>query len=203
VKEALEEGISIEFLTNPSKIWKHNGNLKMSCTRMKLGDIDSSGRRRPEPLAGSEFEADFDAIVAAIGQRPDIPEQMGPKANSNGTLWADPDTLATDLDGVFAGGDVVSGPASVIEAIAAGRQAAVSIDRYLGGQGLIDEKLAPPEEITGPFEMQEQEAGKRTEMPLLAAGKRLKSFDVVELGYTKELACEEAERCLRCDLEEE
>jgi NADH-quinone oxidoreductase subunit F len=203
IEEALEEGVSIEFLTNPSKIWRHNGRLRMTCLRMKLGDIDNSGRRRPEPLAGSEFEEEFDAIVSAIGQRPEIPEQMGPEINNNGTIGADPDTLATNLDGVFAGGDVISGPASVIEAIAAGRQAAISIDKYLGGTGIIDERLAPPEEPPAPFELEEEEARKRAEIPMLAADQRLKGFDLVELGFTREAATEEAGRCLRCDLEED
>ena len=71
ISEALEEGVNIEFLTAPSKIWRNNGHINMSCIRMKLGDIDASGRRRPEPVAGSEFDEEFDAIIAAIGQRPD------------------------------------------------------------------------------------------------------------------------------------
>ncbi len=203
IKEALEEGIGIEFLANPSKIWRENGHLKMNCVRMKLGDIDDSGRRRPEPIPGSEFEEEFDVIVAAVGQRPEIPDQMGIKTNGRSTIDADPYTLATDVEGVFAGGDVVSGPASVIEAIAAGRQAAISIDKYLGGQGLIDEKLAPPEDITASSAVEEDEERRRPEMPVLAVDRRLKDFNVVELGYTVEAATEEAGRCLRCDLEED
>lgn len=201
VSEALEEGVNIEFLTSPNKIWRDNGHLKISLTRMKLGDIDDSGRRRPQPLAGSEFTEEFDAIIAAVGQRPEIPDNLGPKVLGNGTIHADPDTLATDMEGVFAGGDVVSGPASVIEAIAAGRQAAISIDKYLGGKGLIDEGLAP-EEAPAPLEIEEEER-QRAEMPLLAVDRRIKGFDVVELGYTKATATEEAGRCLRCDLEED
>jgi NADH-quinone oxidoreductase subunit F len=203
INEALEEGVGIEFLANPSKIWRENGHLRMNCVRMKLGDIDDSGRRRPEPIPGSEFEEDFDVIVAAVGQRPEIPDQMGIKTNGRSTIDADPYTLATDVEGVFAGGDVVSGPASVIEAIAAGRQAAISVDKYLGGQGLIDEKLAPPEDIAAPPAVEEDEERRRPEMPMLAVDRRLKDFNVVELGYTVEAATEEAGRCLRCDLEED
>lgn len=204
IREALEEGVNIEFLVAPNKIWRHNRHLKMNCIRMKLGDIDASGRRRPEPLAGSEFNKEFDTIIAAIGQRPEIPEQMELTTNGNGTIPVDPDTLATDIEGVFAGGDVVSGPASVIEAIAAGRQAAISIDKYLGGKGMIDEKLAPPEEVPASCEIvEEEEERQRARMPLLAIDRRLKGFDVAELGFTKSTATEEASRCLRCDLEED
>jgi NADPH-dependent glutamate synthase beta subunit-like oxidoreductase len=204
IREALDEGVRIEFLVAPSKIWQHNGHLKMEYIRMKLGEIDASGRRRPEPVAGSECEEEFDVIITAIGQRPEIPDQMGLMTQDNGTICADTDALTTDVDGVFAGGDAVSGPASVIEAIAAGRQAAISIDKYLGGNGVIDEKLAPPEDVpVSPEVVEEEEMSHRAEMPLLAVGKRKNGFDVVELGFTEEAATREAKRCLRCDLEED
>ena len=204
IREALDEGVGIEFLVAPSKIWQHNGHLKMECIRMKLGAIDTSGRRRPEPVAGSEFDEDFDVIISAIGQRPEIPDQMGLTTKDDGTLCAEPDALTTDMDGVFAGGDVVSGPASVIEAIAAGRQAAISIDKYLGGKGVIDERLSPPEDMPVPTKVvEEEEMNHRAEMPLLAVDRRKNGFDVVELGFTKAAATEEAKRCLRCDLEKD
>ena len=200
----MEEGVDIEFLAAPSRIWQDDGHLRMACLRMKLGDIDDSGRRWPEPVAGSEFEGEFDTIIAAIGQRPEIPGRMGVTTHGSGTIVVDPETLATDVDGVFAGGDVVSGPASVIEAIAIGRQAAVSIDKYLGGKGVIDEKLAPPEVLPASYEVDEKMAERRRVVtPLLAVDKRLKGFEVVGLGFDKASAVEEAGRCLRCDLEEE
>ncbi len=204
VEAALQEGVNIDFLVAPNKIWRDNGHLTMECIRMKLGEIDASGRRRPERVAGSEFNEIFDVIVAAIGQTPQIPERFSLKTDRGGTLYADPDTLATDREGVFAGGDVVSGPASVIEAIAVGRQAAVSIDKYLGGEGIIDETLAPPESLSQrPEAMEEEEEKHRQEMALLPVGERLQDFDVVELGFSKEAALEEARRCLSCDLEED
>ncbi|MFA5308460.1 MAG: NADH-ubiquinone oxidoreductase-F iron-sulfur binding region domain-containing protein [Dehalococcoidales bacterium] len=202
IDEALEEGIKIEFLTNPSKIVKSNGHLTMTCVRMKLGDIDDSGRPRPVVMAGSEFDTNFDTIISAIGQAADLPEALAVAKNKNGTVKADPDTLAADAAGVFAGGDVVSGPASVIEAIAAGRQAAVSIDKYLGGKGVIEEKLTAPE-VTRPYVAEEGGVEKRAAVPLRAAGQRLKDFKAGELGYTRALAEQEASRCLRCDLEED
>jgi len=203
VNEALREGVSIEFLVAPTKIYRHNGHLQVECVSMQLGKIDASGRRRPEPVAGSEVEREFDVVIRAIGQVPQIPEEMGLVIDKRGTMRTDPYTLSTELEGVFAGGDVVSGPASVIEAIAAGRQAAISIDKYLGGKGIIDETLAPAEKVTSPPDMEEEEKQYRPEMPLLAVRKRLKGFAKVELGFSKREAIREAKRCLKCDLEED
>jgi len=142
----------------------------------------------------------FDTIIAAIGQRPEVPGRLNLSLGRGNTIQVDPETLATSREGVFAGGDAKSGPASVIEAIADGRQAAISIDKYLGGKGEIDEILASPEEVTAPVE--EIVEGGRTEVPTLPVAKRLKSFNLVELGLSEEMAIREAKRCLRCDLEE-
>jgi NADH-quinone oxidoreductase subunit F len=204
IEAALQEGVTIDYLVAPSMIKRDNSHLTMECVRMKLGEVDSSGRRRPEKIDGSEFNSEFDTIVAAIGQAPQIPQHIGIKTTKGGTLAADADTLATEIDGIFAGGDVVSGPASVIEAIAAGRQAAVSIDKYLGGQGIIDQSLAPSGELTAPPQRaQEEEEQHRSDMALLPAEKRIGSFDLVELGLSAEGAAREARRCLSCDLEED
>ncbi len=200
VKEALEEGVQIYFLAAPSRIFSRNGRVELESIRMELGAMDSSGRRRPEPIKGSEFAMSFDTIIAAIGQHPEIPHQFNLATGRGNAIQADPDTLVTSREGVFAGGDAVTGPASVIEAIAAGRRAAISIDKYLGGSGDIDETLAPPEEAMAPLE--EAEEKRRPEMPTLPDKQRLSGFDQVELVYTDEMAIEEAERCLRCDLEE-
>ena len=200
VTEALEEGTQIQYLAAPSRIFSQNGRVELESIRMELGAIDASGRRRPEPIKGSESIMSFDTIIAAIGQRPGVPSQFNLATGRGDVIQVDPDTLATSREGVFAGGDAVSGPASVIEAIATGRQAAISIDKYLGGSGDIDETLAPPEEAMSPLE--EAEEKRRTEMPILPVEKRLGSFSQVELGYTEQMAIEEAERCLRCDLEE-
>lgn len=200
VKEALEEGVQIYFLAAPSRIFSRNGRVELESIRMELGAMDSSGRRRPEPIKGSEFAMSFDTIIAAIGQRPEIPHQFNLATGRGNAIQIDPDILVTSREGVFAGGDAVTGPASVIEAIAAGRQAAISIDKYLGGSGDIDETLAPPEKAMAPLE--EAEEKRRPEMPTLPDEKRLSGFDQVELGYTDEMAIEEAQRCLRCDLEE-
>jgi len=200
VEEALAEGVQIYFLAAPSRITSQDSRVELECIRMELGAMDASGRRRPEPIRGSEFAMGFDTIIAAIGQRPEIPQQFNLATGRGNVIEVDPDTLATSREGVFAGGDVVSGPASVIEAIAAGRQAAISVDKYLGGSGAIDEVLAPPEEAVAPLE--EAEEKRRPKMPTLPLEERLGGFSQVELGYNDEMAIEEAIRCLRCDLEE-
>ncbi len=200
VEEAIAEGVQIYFLAAPSRVISQNGRVGLESIRMELGEMDTSGRRRPEPVKGSEFIMSFDTIIGAIGQRPEVPRQFNLATGRGNTIEVTPDTLATSREGVFAGGDAVTGPASVIEAIADGRQAAISIDKYLGGSGDIDEVLAPPEEAATALE--EAEEKRRPQMPMLAVEQRLGNFGQVELGYTDEMAIEEALRCLRCDLEE-
>ena len=201
IEDALAEGVQINYLQAPSRIISQNGKLELETIKMELGAIDASGRRRPEPIKGSEFITGFDTIIAAIGQRPVIPQHFDVATGRGNVIQVDPDTLTTPKEGVFAGGDAVTGPASIIEAIAHGRQAAISIDRYLGGQGDIDEVLAPPEGEVAPLE--ETEERWRPQAPTLPLKQRLSSFDQVELGYSEEMAIEEAGRCLRCDLEKD
>jgi formate dehydrogenase beta subunit len=197
-EEALDEGIKILFLVAPTRVTSHKEELKLECVRMKLGKEDASGRRRPEPIEGSEFVIELDNVISAIGQRPKLPEPFELATGRGNTIQVDQDTLATTKEGIFAGGDAVLGPATVIQAIAAGRQAAISIDKYLGGSGIIDETLALPEEITGrkggPRE------GLRPKTYTIPHQRRLNSFDGVEIGWDKESALLETERCLRCDL---
>ncbi|MCJ7426245.1 MAG: NADH-quinone oxidoreductase subunit NuoF [Dehalococcoidales bacterium] len=200
IEGAIEEGVKMRFLAAPSRITTKNGKLLLGCLAMSLGDIDASGRRRPEPIEGNEFAMSFDTIIAAIGQRPEIPSRFSLSLGRGSTIEVDPDSLVTTKEGVFAGGDVVKGPASVIEAIAHGRLAAISIDKYLGGGGDIDETLAPPEEAMAPLEETEEEM--RVEIPAPPAKERIKNFENVELGLSQKMAIKEAERCLRCDLEE-
>ena len=133
VKEAEKEGVKIHFLLAPKKISGRDGPVvALECTRMKLGELDESGRRRPISIAGSEFMMQFDAVILAIGELPDVsflPQEI--EVARGNTVKVNPLTLETSMPGVFAGGDVVSGPATVIEAIAAGKRAASSINRYL------------------------------------------------------------------------
>ena len=200
VEEALKEGIKLVVLVAPLRVGKENGRLNLVCQQMKLGAFDKSGRRRPEPVAGSEFSLQFDTVVAAIGQAPDLPKSLGLGTESVGTMKVDPRTLATSRPGVFAGGDCVLGPASVIEAIAQGRNAASAIDRYLGGTGDIEEQLLPTEVGATPaFPVDEGEKYRPPMSTLPAEGRA--NFEETELGYSPAQAMEEARRCLNCDLE--
>ena len=137
VKEAEEAGVKIEFLVAPKKILGENGKVSaIECIHMELGEPDETGRRKPIPVEGSEFKREADKVILAIGETPDIgflPKEI--ELNENGTVWVNPVTMETSLKGVFAGGDVVSGPATVIEAIAAGKRAAESIKKYLESLG--------------------------------------------------------------------
>jgi NADPH-dependent glutamate synthase beta subunit-like oxidoreductase/dihydroorotate dehydrogenase len=200
VEETLREGVAIQFLAAPTKITKNNGRLNMECIRMKLGKVDASGRPRPEPIAGSQFDMDVDNVIIAVGEAPYLPARFGLKQVAGNRIWADPETLATNKKGVFACGDVVSGPASIIESIAAGRRAAIAVDKYLGGKGDIDEKLAPLKGRVRPLDADKLPEEKRVApAPAMPLAKRLFNFDMPERGYTEEEAIKEAERCLKCD----
>jgi len=200
IDAALEEGLQIEFLTVPNRISKNNGSLNVQCLHMELREPDSSGRRRPVKIDGSEFTIECNTIIAAIGQEPDVPDDFEIPLLAGGKIKADADTLSTTLKGVFAGGDVVTGPASVIEAIAAGRKTASSIDKYLGGTGDIEEILVK-REVNPYFGRDELFADKaRASMRCIPAKERINSFTEVELGFDDKTAEEEASRCLKCDV---
>ena len=204
IRDAEEEGVKMHFLTLPQKIVStRNGTLRVECLSMELGDIDSSGRRRPVPIEGSEFTLELDQLISAIGQAPDIPKTWKIPTGRGNRINVDKHGLSTECPGIFAGGDAVRGPASVIEAIADGRQAAQAIDLYLGGTGDISEVLAPPEpdEIRVP-PPEETKARYRPKMRHISLERRKNTFDPVENCYTKAQIMEECSRCLRCDLEE-
>jgi NADPH-dependent glutamate synthase beta subunit-like oxidoreductase len=133
VKEAEEEGVKIEFLVSPKKIIGEKGKVSaVECVRMQLGEPDETGRRTSIPLEGSDFSRKTDMIILAIGETPDVAFLPGEiEVNDDKTLWVNPVTMETSVEGVFAGGDVVTGSATVIEAIRAGKNAAESIDGYL------------------------------------------------------------------------
>jgi heterodisulfide reductase subunit A len=200
VEDAEEEGIHIHFLATPIRILGYDGRVAgIECIRMELGEPDASGRRRPIPIPGSEFILDVDMVIPAIGQAPDLRFMSDGtlSVTRRGTLAADPDTLATEVPGVFAGGDAVSGPATAIEAIAAGKRAAESIHRYLRG-----EELARPEKglRVVPFEevdLRRARKQARASMPKLAEARTM-DFAEVELGFSQEQAVAEALRCLNC-----
>jgi len=196
VEQALEEGVEIIFLVAPSKILTEDGSLKLELIRMELGEPDSSGRRRPVPIKGSEFIAELDTLIVAIGERPEVPAGFHVEVGRGNILNVKED-LNTSREGVFAGGDCVTGPALVINAIAAGRKAAQSIDCYLGGMGDITEHLVPAEEATAWLEDLTVRERLAT-LSHLPPETRVKSLAEVEYGLTREMAVAEAQRCLQC-----
>jgi len=196
VEQALEEGVEIIFLVAPSKIFKENGNLKLELVRMELGEPDSSGRRRPIPIKGSEFVAELDTLIAAIGEQPDVPADLRVEVGRGNVVKVNED-LSTNQESVFAGGDCQSGPALVINAIAAGRKAAQSIDRCLGGKGDITEHLVPAEESME--WLKEAPAGERlATISYLAPQARVDGLSEVEQAMDWDTAVAEAQRCLQC-----
>ncbi|NOZ86680.1 MAG: NADH-quinone oxidoreductase subunit NuoF [Deltaproteobacteria bacterium] len=202
ISDAIEEGIDLQTLVLPVQVKRTKAGLNVTCKRMRLGNVDSSGRRRPVPIDGSEHVLQFDTVISAIGQYPDIPSRFRLELGKGNIITVDMDTMETSVTGVFAGGDATSGPASVVEAIAAGRKAAQAIDRFLGGDGDIEERFAPVEDVSKlPPLSVGTGAGVRPGMPHTSTARRIKDFTQVEKGYSKKDAIAEAGRCLRCDLE--
>ncbi len=210
VDEAINEGINIQFLTTPIRVLSTNGRVEgIECIRMGLGDVDESGRRRPVPIEGSEYTVSVDTLIPAIGQAPEVSfldNGFDLELTKWGTIEVDQETLYTGKEGIFAGGDVVTGPKTVSEAMAQGKIAAESIHKYLRG-----ESLARKYEVTRPIMQieitelteEEMEELERPEMPVQPVAERITNFNEVELGLTQEMAVNEAKRCLRCDLKEE
>jgi NADH-quinone oxidoreductase subunit F len=211
VEGALKEGVKIEFLVAPSKVISSNGKLTgLECVRMELGEFDQSGRRRPVPIKGSEFTVDLDILIPAIGQQPDksfLGNGDGIKISRAGMIQVNPETLSTDREGVFAGGDAVSGPATVIEAMAAGKTAAESIHRYLRGIPLARKyEVTRPSIQVEPLEFSDEELERIAELPRakppeISLKRRQKEFTEVTGCLNKQAAMTEAKRCLRCDLQ--
>jgi heterodisulfide reductase subunit A-like polyferredoxin len=208
---AREEGIRFELLTNPVRILgEEDGHVTgMECIRMELGEPDESGRRRPVPIEGTEHVIATDNVIFSIGQAAGlsfIPEDSQVSTTTWGTIVVDPETLACDRPGVFAGGDAVSGTAFVIDAIAHGHRAAASIHRYLSGQVLPPIKPPlpvvdmEPEEAEARMRALELSREGRLGMPALPVAERRVSFEEVELGFTDEMAQAEAARCLQCGI---
>ncbi|MCK4495363.1 MAG: FAD-dependent oxidoreductase, partial [Candidatus Aminicenantes bacterium] len=203
IDAAIEEGIDIQFLVAPNKVLTDNGKVVgVECIRMKLGDIDASGRRRPIPIEGSEFTVELDTLIPAIGERPDtsyITEKDNLKISKWDTIVVNEESLSTNRKGVFAGGDVVTGPRTVVEAIAAGKTAAESIEKYLEGKSLAKEyKICRPSLYIEPVELTEKEIeeAERPKMPRLPVKGRYKNLQEVDLGLTGYMAIKEARRCL-------
>jgi ferredoxin len=201
IKECHEEGIPINILTHPVRFIGENGRIKaVECVKMCLTDPDESGRRKPEPVPGSEFTIKVDAVITALGQESDwgcLTPECACKLTGWGTMNVDPLTLQSGDPDIFAGGDAVRGPQTVIEAIADGRQAAISISRYIRGEDLRLGRDIDLKAITNP-QKEKYDPAARAQMPQLEPKKRLKNFEEVQKGFTKKVAVQEAKRCISC-----
>jgi len=207
IEAAIHEGIEIIFLSAPVKLVKEEGILKgIECIKMGLGEPDSSGRRRPVPVSGSEYVLDCDFVISAIGQQVEL-DGLEKDERLNITKWntisTDMNSFETSIPGVFAGGDVATGPAVAIDAIAHGHMAAESIDEFLktGKVTPVKKEFFSSKDVFGEIsesEFTDYEKIKREIMPELPPEKRIKTFEEVELGYSPEQAEHEASRCLTC-----
>jgi heterodisulfide reductase subunit A2 len=206
IKEAEEEGIEFKFLNNPVEFIGENGKLSaVKCIKMKLGEPDASGRRRPEEIEGSEYILDADIAITSIGLRPTsspFKDELG--LNKNGTIDVNNETLQTSKPHIFAGGDVVTGASSIIEAAGQGKRAAFFIDKYLEGENLTDyifDHRLPP---TSKDEVIARMESQKSVMPIIAyersATERTKDFEEIESTYSEEEAFLSASRCLDCNV---
>lgn len=205
IEEALKEGVLIEYLTAPVEILGDGSRVTgIRCQRMALGTEESDGRRRPEPIPGSEFAIDCDHVVAAIGQRPhaSVLHMKGLDiARDDGTITVDPLTLQTNIPGIFAGGDCVTGPNNVVEAVSAGLRGAESIDRYLSGHDLREGRtLEKPRAVEVDISEKEISSHRRALMPAIHHSKRMGTYEETAVGLPGDVAEREAGRCLNCGL---
>jgi NADPH-dependent glutamate synthase beta subunit-like oxidoreductase/Pyruvate/2-oxoacid:ferredoxin oxidoreductase delta subunit len=205
IEETEHEGVPIEFLVSPVRVLggEQGRVVALECVRMKLGEPDHSGRRRPVPIAGSEFTLDVDLVVPAIGQSPDLSflgQEHRYAITREGTFNVDRVSYMTNRPGVFAAGDAITQPVSVIDAIGSAKQAAAGIDAYLRGlpaeelvvsarEMPIAQRTLLPEELT---------SKPRHPSPTIPMARRIHSYAEVELGYDAQTAMAEAQRCLQC-----
>lgn len=204
VDAAKEEGIKIEFLTSPVKVVGSDGRVtSLLCMKMRLGEMDESGRPKPIPIKGSEHLISADSIIVATGQYSDIeflPKELS--ISSAGTIIVDPETLSTNIPGIFAGGDVVRGPDILVEALGMGRRAAIAIDNYLRGKNIErisfypSEKKVEEEPLISGISHKEERMRPR----LLPVKERVNNFREVEESFTENMAQKEAKRCLNCGI---
>jgi len=201
ITEALEEGVKFEFLAAPVEVI-HNGRKSaeaIKLQRMRLGDFDDSGRRRPVPIEDGFVEIPAAHIIRAIGQKPIVPKG-GPPVSKWGRVNVNRFSLATEVDGIFAGGDAVLGPATAVEAIAHGRRAAEAMERYLHPDKPARFPWNTPRSLDTAFDPAAAPSKtKRRKTPKRLPMERRACFDEVEMTLSAAEASLEAGRCLRCD----
>jgi len=204
LEQVEEEGIRVHYLTSPIKVLSADG-VKVSglkCIRNRLGEPDRDGRRRPIPIEGSEFEIGIDMLIPAVSQSPDIsflPDEIGLEISKWDRLAVNPETFESNIHGIFAGGDFITGPRDVIRVIADGRRAALSIHSFLSGERL-EKQPATFTPVLEPEIDPNLEKIPRQKMDTLPIQERKSIDKEVELGFSKEVAVREAIRCLQCHL---
>jgi dihydroorotate dehydrogenase subfamily 1 len=205
IEQAEEEGVKKLYLTAPVKIVGKNGRVsQLKCIPLVLGSTDTSGRRKPSRIPASCFSLEVDTVIVAIGQTPELSfleQDSSLRVNRSKTLAIDSDTYATSAEGIFAAGDVVSGPATVIEVIAGAKKAAISIDRYLNDR-LLRRNQNEEDVVISPEKVLREkgfvEPKERKISSFISLEMRRSTFEEVEKALTEEEAIEEAERCLAC-----
>jgi NADH-quinone oxidoreductase subunit F len=203
IKEGIQEGVVIADMTAPVKIiGDEEGKVKaLRLVKMGMGEFDRSGRRKPVPLVGSEYTEEFDSVIVAIGMTQEVDELAGKTGlgiDEYKRIIAEPHTFETSIEGVFAGGDCAIGPDTVVGAVADGRKAALSIDKYLGGNK--EEEFKKRKIVRNYFQPVIEEERPRIKIDILEPEERSCSFKEVELCPDRERAVAEASRCFRCDV---
>jgi formate dehydrogenase beta subunit len=208
VEEAEKEGAKINFLATPVRIVTEGGKVTgAECIRMELGEPDASGRKRPVPIPGSEFVIETDMIIPAIGEKPDLSFLAGEKPikiTEGGMIEINMHSCQTSQSGIFSGGDCVTGPATLIEAIGAGNKAARSIDQYLRAGKTVESEEDIVANLAHNIDLLERRETRmvakeiRQSPEKVSIQDRRQNFNEVESCFTTEAALKEAERCLRC-----
>ncbi|MHB8917471.1 MAG: FAD-dependent oxidoreductase, partial [Desulfocucumaceae bacterium] len=203
IHEAQDEGIIFRMLVSPLAFREECGRASgIDFIENRLGEQDASGRRSPVPVEGSQFGVEIDTVIVAVGQTPEKVEGIGASQGRGNRISADAETLATEIPGVFAGGDAVTGPATVIEAIGAGKRAARSIHNYLAGSAGAAEsavKIAGGKENVVEFPEGRPYCGDQRHDPnLTGPSERINDFSEVAFALNTEEASAEAGRCLNC-----
>ena len=199
IVESEEEGVQYRFLTSPIEFTEENGKVRAVLQKMRLGEPDASGRRRPEPIEGETETLLFDTVIMAIGQHPDLTGFESVETTARHTVAADEETFRTSLDGVFAVGDMTNKGASIaIAAIGEAQKASVIVDRYLAGEAARYKKPFYVERDLPPEFFSKFPKAPRAKMPQRPAEERKHDFGEVALGFSEEVSRKEAMRCLEC-----
>lgn len=200
-EHAIEEGVKIyDYIAPVEVISNEQGVMEMvRCIRMKKGEFDDTARRKPVPIEGSEFCMDADTLLIAIGAQGEVEQFKELQIKKGKTFAVDIETMSTSIKGIFAGGDCTHGPDTVIQAIAAGRKAALSIDKFLGGNQ-IEVEAAQKQRQRRIFAPIIEEERSRLDVPVLDPEERKKGFQEIELPFDEHTCQQEAHRCLRCDV---